>query len=117
MAPTESSALQRDDAPDASNRNWHALDAGAALAAMRSGADGLTEDEASRRLVTFGFNRLPTKAERSALLRFALQFHNLLIYVLLAAGVLAGAIGHVTDAMVIVGVVLINAVIGFVQEG
>ncbi|MEQ9607433.1 MAG: HAD-IC family P-type ATPase, partial [Kiloniellaceae bacterium] len=51
------------------------------------------------------------------LLRFVLQFHNLLIYVLLAAGLLAAAIGHVTDALVILAVVVVNAAVGFVQEG
>ena len=51
------------------------------------------------------------------MVRLLSQFHNLLIYVLLASGAISAAIGHATDALVIVGVVVINAVIGFVQEG
>ncbi|MFN4194161.1 MAG: HAD-IC family P-type ATPase, partial [Tabrizicola sp.] len=49
--------------------------------------------------------------------RFAAQFHNLLIYVLIAAGVLAALLGHGVDAVVIFAVVLLNAAIGFIQEG
>ncbi len=78
---------------------------------------GLSGEEAARRLQVHGLNRLPQGKLRGPLLRFVLQFHNLLIYVLLAAGLLAAAIGHVTDALVILAVVLINAAVGFVQEG
>ena len=50
-------------------------------------------------------------------MRFLLQFHNLLIYVLLAAAALAAAIGNLVDAAVIVAVVVLNAIVGFIQEG
>ena len=50
-------------------------------------------------------------------MRFLLQFHNLLIYVLLAAALLAAVIGNLVDAAVIVAVVVLNAIIGFIQEG
>lgn len=50
-------------------------------------------------------------------MRFLLQVHNLLIYVLLAAAVLAAVIGNLVDAAVIVAVVILNAIIGFIQEG
>jgi len=78
---------------------------------------GLSGDEAAARLDRYGPNRLPTIQQRGALMRFLLQFHNLLIYVLLAAAALAAAIGNVIDAAVIVAVVLLNAIIGFIQEG
>jgi magnesium-transporting ATPase (P-type) len=96
---------------------WHALAAPEALAVLRSAAQGLTAGEAARRLAEYGRNELPPAPKRSALRRFLLQFHNLLIYVLLAAGVVTMVLGHFTDAGVIVGVVLINSIIGFVQEG
>ena len=98
-------------------RAWHALDAAEAISALGSEQAGLTPEEAARRLAEFGPNRLPAGPRRSALLRFLAQFHNLLIYVLLGAGALAAAIGHVTDALVILAVVIVNAVIGFIQEG
>ncbi len=98
-------------------RLWHALNAADALAALETSPRGLSPDEAARRLRTHGPNRLPEHAPHSALRRFLLQFHNLLIYVLLGAGALSALIGYGTDALVILAVVVINAIIGFVQEG
>jgi magnesium-transporting ATPase (P-type) len=77
---------------------------------------GLSATEAADRLRTSGPNVLPRLDRRGALLRFVLQFHHPLIYVLLAAAAVTLALGEVVDAGVIVAVVLINAVIGFVQE-
>ncbi len=101
----------------AGGQAWHTLDADATLRELETAANGLAEDEAARRLETYGPNRLPRGRRRSALVRFLAQFHNLLIYVLIAAGILATAIGHLADALVIFAVVVINAVIGFIQEG
>lgn len=98
-------------------RAWHAMDASETFGAFGTPAGGLAEDEAERRLAAHGPNRLPRGKQRGPLVRFLLQFHNLLIYVLIAAGGLAAAIGHVTDAIVIGLVVIANAAIGFVQEG
>lgn len=98
-------------------RAWHAMDASETFGAFGTPEGGLTEDEAERRLAAHGPNRLPRGKQRGPLVRFLLQFHNLLIYVLIAAGALAAAIGHVTDAIVIGLVVIANAAIGFVQEG
>jgi magnesium-transporting ATPase (P-type) len=95
---------------------WHALTGDAALRALAGGPDGLTADEAARRLAREGPNRLEFAPPRGALRRFLDQFDNLLIYVLLAAAGITAAIGHWTDSGVIAGVVVINALIGFVQE-
>jgi magnesium-transporting ATPase (P-type) len=99
------------------DRVWHALPAEAALDEFGTTAAGLSEAEAALRLAAFGPNRLPQAARRSAAMRLALQFHNLLIYVLLAAAVLATLLGHTIDAAVILAVVVMNALIGFIQEG
>ena len=96
---------------------WHALPAEAVAETLSSAPHGLTGDEARARLQRFGPNRLPQAKKRGPLLRFLLQFHNLLIYVLLAAALLAVAIGHLVDSLVIFAVVLINAIVGFLQEG
>ena len=98
-------------------RAWHALTAEAVAQTLSSAPHGLTGDEARARLQRFGPNRLPQAKKRGPLLRFLLQFHNLLIYVLLAAALLAVAIGHLVDSLVIFAVVLINAIVGFLQEG
>jgi magnesium-transporting ATPase (P-type) len=80
-------------------------------------ATGLSSAEAARRLARHGPNRLPAARRRPPWLRFVLQFHNPLIYVLLAAAAVTFGLQDFVDAGVILGVVLINAVIGFVQEG
>jgi cation-transporting ATPase F len=77
---------------------------------------GLTSDEAARRLERFGPNVLPKFSRHGPLLRFLLQFHHPLIYVLLAATVITALLGEWVDASVIFGVVLVNAVVGFIQE-
>ncbi|HEX6979487.1 MAG TPA: cation-transporting P-type ATPase [Alphaproteobacteria bacterium] len=84
---------------------------------LESGPDGLSEQDAQDRLARFGPNRLPQARPRGALRRFLDQFNNTLILVLLAAAAITAALGHGVDAAVILGVVLINAIIGFLQEG
>lgn len=97
--------------------SWHNRSSDEALAALESTLEGLSEDEAKLRLQTFGANKLPEPAPRSLLLRFALHFHNILIYVLIGAAGITALLGHVVDTSVIIAVVVINAVIGFYQEG
>jgi magnesium-transporting ATPase (P-type) len=78
---------------------------------------GLNNDEVSQRLAKYGPNSLPESKRRGPLLRFVLQFHNPLIYVLVAAGIVTLGLKDYIDAGVIAGVVIINALIGFIQEG
>ena len=78
---------------------------------------GLAQSEAAARLERYGPNRLAEARRQSALWRFLLQFNNLLIYLLLGAAALAAAIGNLADAVVVLAVVLLNAIIGFIQEG
>jgi magnesium-transporting ATPase (P-type) len=87
------------------------------LAALESSAEGLASSDAARRKTLCGPNRLPQAARRGPLKRFLLQFHNLLIYALLVAAAMSAGLGHGIDAVVILAVVLLNAVIGFIQEG
>ncbi|MGA0543172.1 cation-transporting P-type ATPase [Neotabrizicola sp. VNH66] len=95
----------------------YARPAEAVLAAAGSGAEGLSADEAARRLSRFGPNALPGTKARPVLLRFLSQFHNALIYFMLCGALAAAALGHAVDAGVILAVVLVNAVVGFLQEG
>ncbi len=96
---------------------WHALDADAALRGLDSCREGLPEPEAQRRLERHGPNTLPAPRKHGPWRRFLLQFHNVLIYALLASALVTAWLGHWVDTAVIVGVVLINALIGFFQEG
>jgi len=96
---------------------WHALSEDEVFAEQQASPSGLTAAEAVRRLELHGPNRLTPPQKRGPWLRFFLQFHNVLIYVLLGAAVVTAALGHWVDTGVIVGVVVINAIIGFIQEG
>ena len=95
----------------------HALPGAEVLALLESDAQGLTPDEAAARLVRFGPNTLPAGKARPAWLRFLLQFHNALIYLMLAGAIAAMVLGHVVDAGIILALVILNAVVGFLQEG
>lgn len=88
-----------------------------ALRRLGSLREGLALEEALRRLHKHGPNELPMPPRKSALLRFLLQFNNALILFLLVTAALAGVLGHWVDAAVIIGVVGVNAIVGFVQEG
>jgi magnesium-transporting ATPase (P-type) len=96
---------------------WHARAAEEAAAKLASPPDGLTDDEAAARRARFGPNRLTPPKSRPGWLRFLKQFDDILIYVLLASCAMALLLGHWTDAGVIAGVVVINALIGVIQEG
>ncbi|MDO8441650.1 MAG: cation-transporting P-type ATPase [Polaromonas sp.] len=97
---------------------WHTQPVAQALRTLSVETGmGLNRQEAARRLEQYGRNSLPAPARRGPWRRFALQFHNPLIYVLLVAGAITFGLNDYVDAGVIVGVVLINALIGFVQEG
>jgi magnesium-transporting ATPase (P-type) len=87
------------------------------LAELGSGTSGLSAREAAERLRIHGFNRLPEAPRPPALLRFLRQFHNILIYVLLASAAVTLLLGHWIDSGVILAVVLVNAIIGYIQEG
>jgi magnesium-transporting ATPase (P-type) len=96
---------------------WHGMPAEEVLACLATGAGGLDAAEAARRLTVYGANRLPAAPAAGPLSRFLKQFDNLLIYALLVAAAIAGLLGHLMDLAVILLVVVLNAVIGFVQEG
>ena len=78
---------------------------------------GLDAAEAARRLTMYGPNSLPEAHKRGPFVRFLLQFNNVLVYVLLAAAFTKFMLEYPLDASIILGVVLINGLLGFIQEG
>ncbi len=107
---------QRKALPSA--HDWHVLSSDEALRTLgTSFANGLGNREAETRLGDYGPNTLPQQKGRSPLLRLVLQFHNPLIYVLLAAGITTYWLKDYVDTAVIAAVVIVNAIIGFIQEG
>ena len=103
-------------APDP-GRAWHALSADDVLAVLQTSSAGLASQAATERLEVYGANRLRPPPRRGPLVRLLLQFHNVLIYVLVVSAAITALMQHYVDASVIAGVVVINALIGFVQEG
>ncbi len=96
---------------------WHSILTDSVLKDLQAPATGLSQSEAAARLAKYGANRLPEAARRSSLIRFLLQFHNILIYVLLGCAVVTAALDHWVDTGVILAVVIANAIIGYIQEG
>ena len=99
------------------SKSWHTQSIKTVFESLATTPEGLSKKEVTNRLVKYGPNRLPEPRTRGPLVRFFYQFHNVLIYVLLAASAVTAMLGHWVDASLILAVVLLNAVIGFVQEG
>lgn len=96
---------------------WHAVDGDTACNVLGSTHTGLSTEQAAERLQLSGPNKLPEPGRRSAVMRFLMQFHNILIYVLLGAALITALLEHWLDTSVILAVVIANAVIGYLQEG
>src|SRR5262245_10226234 len=97
---------------------WHAIAADDVVRRLNTNtATGLDAAEVPQRLAKYGPNRLPEASRRGPFLRFLLQFHNVLVYVLLAAAFVKLMTNLWLDASIILGVVVVNALLGFIQEG
>ena len=107
--PAREAAVRRAD--------WHARPWQDVLSQLQTGSQGLSATEARRRLEAHGPNRLAPPRRRGPLLRLVRQFNNVLLYVMMAAAAITALLGHWVDTGVLLGAVLINAVIGFIQEG
>ena len=98
--------------------SWHAMSGAEALKRLgANGEKGLDAAEASARLQNYGPNRLPEGKKRGPLMRFLAQFNNILVYVLLAAGFTKLMLSLWVDAAIIFAVVVLNGLLGFIQEG
>jgi len=95
---------------------WHTLGVVAALAALETRPGGLSDSEVAVRLAAHGPNELVAKRKRTVFAMFLDQFKDFMIVVLIAAAVLAGALGEVADTIAIVVIVVLNAALGFTQE-
>ncbi|MCR2818354.1 cation-transporting P-type ATPase [Microbacterium sp. zg.Y1090] len=85
--------------------------------ALATRREGLSSAQADERIAEVGRNELPEPPRRPAILRFLAHFNDTLIYILLAAAVIKAVMGDWLDFWVIMAVAIINAIIGFVQEG
>jgi magnesium-transporting ATPase (P-type) len=97
---------------------WHAMSVDEVVKRLTTDiGKGLAANEAGKRLQEYGPNRLPEGKKRAPFLRFLSQFNNILVYVLLGAGFTKLMLNLWVDAAIIFGVVILNALLGFFQEG
>ena len=96
---------------------WHARPVETVLAELKTSLSGLSEAEVEARRAVYGWNVLPQPPRPSAWKRFLRQLNNVLIYALLGSAVIAAILKHWIDVGVIIGVVFVNALIGYIQEG
>ncbi len=103
--------------PQTQSNRWHARQSDEALLELESSSAGLSHEQARQRLLQYGPNRLDEAKPASVWQRLLRHLNNLLLYVLIAAALVTGLMGHLVDTFVILAVVVVNVVIGFVQEG
>jgi magnesium-transporting ATPase (P-type) len=102
----------------ASEVAWHAMSVDEAAKRLSTDSEkGLEAADAAKRLQKYGPNRLPEGKKRGPFMRFLSQFNNILVYVLLGAGFTKLMLDLWVDAAIIFGVVILNALLGFIQEG
>ena len=95
---------------------WYQLSSAETFEILKSNLNGLTSEEVKVRLREYGYNELSFK-KVNPFFRFLKHFNNPLIYVLIVAAIVTAFLGDIIDVIVIVGVVIVNASIGFIQEG
>ncbi|MEW6222884.1 MAG: HAD-IC family P-type ATPase, partial [Candidatus Hadarchaeota archaeon] len=98
------------------SKPWHSMKIEEVLRGSNSKLEGLSSGDATKRLQEFGPNELKKEKKVSPLRLFLEQFTNILIIILLIATVLSFALGEIYDAIVIVAIVIVSAVLGFTQE-
>ena len=97
-------------------KGWHALSAEQVYERLQSGADGLESSLAASRLAESGLNQLVSGEKKTFLSIFLSQFSDLMIWVLIGAAAISGLLGEWVDASIILTVVILNAILGTVQE-
>jgi len=95
---------------------WYTKSIDEILIGLKSSKTGLTNDEAEKRLEEFGYNELQKGKRITALIIFINQFKNALLLLLIAAGILSLFLGELIESIAIFGILILNALLGFVQE-
>ncbi|UYQ95410.1 cation-translocating P-type ATPase [Chitinophaga horti] len=96
--------------------NWHYSDTAAVTKELATGDKGLTTDEARKRLEQYGSNALESKGHKTAWSILIAQFKDLMIVILAVAAIISAVAGDLTDAIIILVIVILNALVGFIQE-
>jgi Ca2+-transporting ATPase len=98
------------------SKPWHSMPISDVKRELNATMDGLSSEEAQKRLLEFGPNELKKEKGKSSVKLFLEQFTDILIIILLIATVLSFAVGEAYDAIVIIAIVMACAILGFTQE-
>lgn len=105
------------DNTEAHGNTWHSLSSEQVRQQLEVPDQGLEDTEVVHRRQRWGANQLPGVKPRPLWLRLLSQFNHVLIYVLLVAASVTALLGHWLDTSVILAVVLLQGIVGFIQEG
>ena len=95
---------------------WHQKDITSVIKELQTSIQGLSSEEAHKRLDQYGPNELKEKKKKTPFMMFLDQFKDFMIIVLIAAAIISGFIGELSDTIAIIVIVVLNAVLGFIQE-
>src|SRR4030066_488947 len=95
---------------------WHQKAFEDVIEELNTSLKGISSEEAQKRLLEYGPNELKEKKKKAPLMMFLDQFRDFMILVLIAAAVISGFIGELSDTLAIIVIVVLNAGIGFTQE-
>lgn len=96
--------------------NWHLEEVEKVLQLTGSSDSGLSTAEVERRATEYGPNEISGARRKLAIFLFLNQFKDFMILVLIAAAIISGLIGDLTDTVVIITIIILNAIVGFIQE-
>jgi Ca2+-transporting ATPase len=96
--------------------DWHLLDADEISKKLNTTSNGLDESTAKKILIDSGENSIRVKKKKSVFQLFLLQFKDFMILILFVAAIVSGVLGELTDAIIILVIIFVNAIVGFVQE-
>src|SRR5688572_2634211 len=97
-------------------KDWHLLTPANTLENLKTSPHGLTSEEASRRLAQHGYNQMEEQKRKSWWRMVLDQLSDFMILVLVAASVISGLLGDLTDTFIILAIIVLNTIMGFVQE-
>lgn len=95
---------------------WHTMSVESTARSLNTSLNGISNQEAQSRLATHGYNELKEKKKKTTFMMLLHQFTDFMILVLIAAALLSGFLGELSDTIAIIVIVVLNAIIGFVQE-
>jgi len=96
--------------------HWHQKDVNEVIEELGTSLKGISSEEAQKRLLEYGPNELTEKEKRTVFMMFLDQFRDFMILILIAAAIISGIIGELSDTIAIIVIIVLNAVIGFIQE-